>query len=63
VLAAAGTDDETGEEERRGCRGPLGVVLAALGQKCLDPLEELVVDEVGVRAVVEGSSRKKTLPT
>jgi hypothetical protein len=58
VLAAAGTDDEAGQEGRRGRRGALGVVLAPLGEQRLDPVEERPVDRVGAGAVVEGVSEE-----
>lgn len=56
--AAAGADDDAGQEERRGWRSPFGPLLAALGEERLDVGEELLVDEVGVRAVVEGVSEE-----
>ncbi|MDA8367216.1 MAG: hypothetical protein M0Z62_09710 [Actinomycetota bacterium] len=58
VRAAAGTDDEAGQEERRGRRSPLGPVLAPLGKQRLDAVEEWPVDQVGVGAVVEGVSEE-----
>jgi hypothetical protein len=62
VLPAATTDDEAGQEERRGGRGALGIVLAPLGEQRLDPVEEWPVDQVGWGPSWR-ASRKKTLPT
>jgi hypothetical protein len=55
VLAAAFADDQSCQEVIRGDRGALGVVLAAFGQQCLDPVEQLRLHQMLMRSGVEGA--------